>query len=134
MHRLEVHILYHDTDSIIYTYLPHQLHPEMGTFLGELTDELTCKNVGCEGCVEEHWIVEFISCGAKNYALADLGEVCLVHAPPMGPISFIFAYIFTKKCPCQRSMPPLMGACPPLREIVDSPLLWIPSKHGTSHV
>ena len=60
-------VLYHDTDSIIYTYLLHQLHPEMGTYLGELTDELTCKNVGCEGCLERHWIVEFISCRAKNY-------------------------------------------------------------------
>ena len=59
MHRLEGHVLYHNTDSVIYTYLPHQLCPEMGTFLGELTDELTCKNVGCEGCMEGHWIVEF---------------------------------------------------------------------------
>ena len=49
MHRLEGHILYHYTDSIIYTYLPHQLYPDMGTFLGELTDELTCKNVGLKG-------------------------------------------------------------------------------------
>ena len=65
MHRLEGCILYHDTDSVTYTYLPHQLCPEMGTFLGEFTDELTCKNVGCEVCVEGHWIVEFISCGAR---------------------------------------------------------------------
>ena len=35
--------------------------------MGELTDELTCENVGCEGCMEGHWIVEFINCGAKNY-------------------------------------------------------------------
>ena len=41
--------------------------------------------------------------------------------PPMGPNSFIFAYIFTKKCPHWRSTPPLMGACPPW-EILDPPL------------
>ena len=32
---------------------------------------------------------------------------------PMGPSSFIFTYIFTEKCLRQRSLPPLMGACPP---------------------
>ena len=39
-------------------------------------DELTCQNVGCEGCQEGHWIVEFVSCGAKNcgYCLK-MGEV-----------------------------------------------------------
>ena len=29
--------------------------------------------------------------------------------PPMGPNSFIFAYIFTEKHPCRRSTPPSMG-------------------------
>ena len=33
--------------------------------------------------------------------------------PPMGPNSFIFAYIFAKKHLCQRSTSPLMGPCPP---------------------
>ena len=33
--------------------------------------------------------------------------------PPMGSNSFIFAYIFTEKCPRRRSTPPLTGACPP---------------------
>ena len=37
--------------------------------------------------------------------------------PPMGPNSFVFAYIFTEKCPHRRSTPP------PLREILDPPLL-----------
>ena len=32
--------------------------------------------------------------------------VCPVHAPPMGPNFFVFAYIFTKKCPRRRSTPP----------------------------
>ena len=42
--------------------------------------------------------------------------------PPMGPDSFIFAYIFTKKCPHQRSMPP-QRVHSPLREILDLPLI-----------
>ena len=33
--------------------------------------------------------------------------------PHMEPNSFVFAYIFTEKCPRQRSMPPLTGARPP---------------------
>ena len=32
MHRFEGCVLYHNTDSIIYTYLPHQLCPEWGHF------------------------------------------------------------------------------------------------------
>ena len=34
--------------------------------------------------------------------------------PPMGPNSFVFAYIFTKKCPRRRSTPPLTVARPPM--------------------
>ena len=33
--------------------------------------------------------------------------------PPMGPNSFIFAYIFAEKHPHQRSTSPLTGPCPP---------------------
>ena len=73
--------------------------------------------------------------------------------PPIGPNSFIFAYIFTekcphwrpkppkwvhtplqkildpaliftKKCPCQRSTPP-QWVPPPLREILDPPLHYL---------
>ena len=42
------------------------------------------------------------------------------HTPPspMGPNSFVFAYIFTQKCPRRRSTPPP----PPPREILDPPL------------
>ena len=68
LNQLGDHVLYHDTDSVIYSYLPNSLHPPTGSFLGELTDELTCKNVGCKGCIEGHWIIEFVGCGAKNYA------------------------------------------------------------------
>ena len=35
------------------------------------------------------------------------------HMPPMGPNSFIFAYIFTEKCPRRRSMPSPNGCMPP---------------------
>ena len=43
------------------------------------------------------------------------------HAPsPTGPNSFVFAYIFTKKCPRRRSTTP--PGPRPLREILDPPL------------
>ncbi len=67
MHSLGRYVLYHDTDSVIYD-LSSPWHPEVGTGLGELTDELVCKNVGCSGCAEGHWITEFVACGPKNYA------------------------------------------------------------------
>ena len=68
MNELGQRVLYHDTDSVIYTYLPDETHPSQGEFLGELTNELACHSVGCSGCVEGHWIDEFVSCGPKNYA------------------------------------------------------------------
>ena len=56
-------------------------------------------------------------------ALADLEGVCAGRmATPMGPNSFIFAHIFTKKCPHQRSMPP-QWVHAPLWEILDLPLI-----------
>ena len=52
------------------------------------------------------------NCGHQT--LTDLGG-CAGHTPsPMGPNSFVFAYIFTKKCLHQRSMPLLMGAHSPM--------------------
>ena len=56
---------------------------------------------------------------AATLAITDLANIggsrgCVWCTPPMGPNSFIFAYIFTKKCPCQRSTTPLMGAHPPM--------------------
>ena len=35
------------------------------------------------------------------------------HAPPTGPNSFIFAYIFTEKCPGRRPKAPQNGSAPP---------------------
>ena len=81
MNRLGNHILYHDTDSIIYTYKSQEWIPPTGEYLGDLTDELSCTKIGCKGCKRGHWIVDFISCGAKNYAYKlNTGEVvCKVH-------------------------------------------------------
>lgn len=68
MQQLGSRVLYHDTDSVLYTYQPNEWTPSTGQFLGDLTDELGCKDVGCPGCSGGHWITEFVSCGAKNYA------------------------------------------------------------------
>ena len=76
MNRLGNHVLYHDTDSIIYTYKSQEWIPPTGEYLGDLTDELSCTKIGCKGCKQGHWIVDFISCGAKNYAYKlNTGEV-----------------------------------------------------------
>ena len=46
------------------------------------------------------------------------------HTPPTGPNSFVFAYIFSKKHPRQRSMPPWWVHAP-LQEILDPPLMLL---------
>ena len=51
--------------------------PKLGNYLGDLTDELTCKNLKCKNnrC-GGHWIEEFVSCGPKNYSYKlNSGEV-----------------------------------------------------------
>jgi len=69
MHKLGKRVLYHDTDSIIYTQMPGEYSPPLGDYLGDFTDELSCKEVGCSvvDC-GGHWIEEFIGCGPKNYS------------------------------------------------------------------
>ena len=58
-----------------------------------------------------------------NHSIGGSREGHAGHTPsPMGPNSFIFTYIFTKKCLRQRFTPTLMGERPPLREILDPPL------------
>ncbi|XP_067660559.1 uncharacterized protein [Haliotis asinina] len=54
---LDRHILYFDTDSIIYIHRPLQYNPPLGDTLGELTDELGGGNS----------IQIFASAGPKNY-------------------------------------------------------------------
>ena len=77
MDKLGSRVLYHDTDSFIFSSAQGEDDPKLGNYLGDLTDELTCKNIGCkkENC-EGHWIQEFISCGPKNYSFKlNTGEV-----------------------------------------------------------
>ncbi len=70
MNKLGSRVLYHDTDSIIFSVKnTDEYIPPLGEYLGDLTNELTCKELGCKtkNC-EGHWIEEFVSCGPKNYA------------------------------------------------------------------
>lgn len=77
MNKLGDRVVYHDTDSIIYSQKDSDKYkPKLGEYLGELTNELACKEIGCKGCVEGHWIEEFVSCGPKNYSFRlNTGEV-----------------------------------------------------------
>ena len=50
MNRSSNCVLYHDTDSIIYTYKSQEWIPLTGEYLGDLTDELSCSRIGCKGC------------------------------------------------------------------------------------
>ena len=49
--------LYADTDSVVYTSRPGEWKPELGDYLGDLTDE-----------VPDNRIIEFVTGGPKNYA------------------------------------------------------------------
>ena len=81
MQKLGKRVLYHDTDSIIFSVKEGEYVPPLGEYLGKLTDELTCKELGCkrEEC-SGHWIEEFVSCGPKNYSFrVNTGEmICKV--------------------------------------------------------
>ena len=61
-------VMYHDTDLVIYIFNPGQWKPPIGKYFGNLANELGCHEIGCTGCSTGHWIVEFVSCGAKYYA------------------------------------------------------------------
>ena len=77
MQKLGKRVMYHDTDSIIFSVKDGEYVPPLGTYLGQLTDELTCKELGCkkQGC-SGHWIEEFVSCGPKNYSFrVNTGEI-----------------------------------------------------------
>ena len=76
MNRLGRRVMYHDTDSVIYTNCLGQWKPPIGKYLGDLANELTCHHIRCPGCSKGHWIVTFVSCGAKNYAYRlNVGQV-----------------------------------------------------------
>ena len=78
MKKLGSRVVYHDTDSIIFS-VKHDTEyvPPLGEYLGDLTNELTCKELGCkiDNCCG-HWIEEFVSCGPKNYTYkVNTGEI-----------------------------------------------------------
>lgn len=54
-------VYYFDTDSIIFTQRPGDEMPEIGDFLGQMTDELASYGPGT-------YIIEYVSGGPKNYA------------------------------------------------------------------
>ena len=77
MQKLGKRVLYHDTDSIIFSVKDGEYVPPFGTYLRQLTDELTCKELSCKKQVcSGHWIEEFVSCGPKNYSFrVNTGEI-----------------------------------------------------------
>ena len=58
MKRLGKRVIYHDTDSIIFSVKEGEYEPKTGNNLGELTDE----------CAKGEWIQEIVCAGPKNYA------------------------------------------------------------------
>lgn len=62
LEKLQNQCLYMDTDSVIFTALPGQYIPECGSFIGELTNELSTKQE------PEAYVTKFASCGSKNYS------------------------------------------------------------------
>ena len=77
MNRLGKCVMYQNTDSTNYTHNKEQEWiPLTGEYLGDLMDELSCNKIGCKGCKTGHWIIDFVSYGAKNYAYKlNTGEV-----------------------------------------------------------
>ena len=59
LNRLQERVLYFDTDSIIFLSKKNFYEPELGDFLGELTNEISSK--------DGSFISEFISAGPKKY-------------------------------------------------------------------
>lgn len=58
---LKKRCLYHDTDSIIFTCRENEERPELGDYLGDLTDELIDHGENC-------WISEAVFTSEKSYA------------------------------------------------------------------
>ena len=77
MRKLDNRVLYHDTDSIIFSAKDDEYISPLGEYLGQLTNELTCKDFACKNTeCKGHWIEEFISCGPKNYIFRlNTGEI-----------------------------------------------------------
>ena len=58
--KLDRRVLYFDTDSIIYVAKDNEYRPDLGNYLGELTNEIDPE--------DGDYIEEFVSAGPKNYA------------------------------------------------------------------
>ncbi|KAE8738536.1 hypothetical protein FOCC_FOCC015980 [Frankliniella occidentalis] len=56
--------LYHDTDSVCFLSVPGQPEPEIGQYLGDMTDQLA------DEFGDGSYIQEFISAGCKNYGMS----------------------------------------------------------------
>ena len=84
MIKLGDRVIYQYTDSIVYCVKSQKEYiPKLGDYLGDLTSEVTCKELGCTNSTcKGHWIVEFVSCGPKNYTYKlNTGEiVCKVRS------------------------------------------------------
>ncbi|KAK9535950.1 hypothetical protein VZT92_005782 [Zoarces viviparus] len=63
---LQERVLYCDTDSVVFTSRAGDMIPPLGSYLGDLTDEINDGDV-C-GLPEEDYITEFVSGGPKCYA------------------------------------------------------------------
>ncbi|CAH1115486.1 unnamed protein product [Psylliodes chrysocephalus] len=61
LEKLDKKVLYHDTDSVIYVSRPGEYEVPLGSFLGEMTDELAEYGEGS-------YITDFVSGGPKLYA------------------------------------------------------------------
>ena len=59
LEKLDRHVLYYDTDSVIYISRAGEYQPVLGDYLGELTNELDV----------DEYIVEFVSTGPKSYSI-----------------------------------------------------------------
>ena len=57
LERLDRRAIYADTDSIIFTVAPGEWEPELGDYLGDLTNEISDNDIDT-----------FVTCGPKNYA------------------------------------------------------------------
>ena len=68
MNQVGRRVMYHDMDSVIYSSYLRQWKSPIGKYLGDLADELACQHIRCPRCSMGHWIEEFVSYGAKNYA------------------------------------------------------------------
>ena len=66
--------------------------------------------------------MESFLCSTHWVMRGEAPSALVIHPPPMGPISFIFKYVFTEKHPHWRLAPPNRSALPQ-REILDPPLV-----------